>query len=145
MGDKSGITMLSIVLYVFLFFTLMVFAISISTNMNYKVLTDKGDIYVNEQFSKLQYNLFKSAKNSNFVNVIGDKIVFSNNDEYLYDKTKRIIYKNGGILVNEVDDLSLKQVTEPSLIDSSKYISYSVMFSKYKETLKKDLFISVGD
>lgn len=102
MSKKSGLTMASMILYVVLFFIFISFAISISTNMNYKILTQKGDMYINEEYDKLQYNLFKSAKASTSISFIQGDIVFSNNDIYHYDSDKKIIYKNNAVLVDSV-------------------------------------------
>lgn len=143
--QKSGLTMVSIIIYVALFFVFIAFAISISTNMNYKNMAAKGNIYINEQYNKLQYNLFKSAKVSSYVNIIQDDIVFSNNDIYHYDSSKRKIYKNNAILVDEVDNFSVKTLNNLNITDSTKYVSYTITFSKYNQKLDRDLFVAVGD
>ena len=57
MNKKSGITLASIVIYVSLFFVFTVFAIAMSTNINYKAMEEKANIYIYEQFDKLQYNI----------------------------------------------------------------------------------------
>ncbi|MCX8073986.1 MAG: hypothetical protein N2749_00155 [Clostridia bacterium] len=142
---KLGLSLVSIVLYVILFFTFVTFAVAISSNVNYSVLGQKGELYVNEQYSKLQYNLFNSAKNSQSVSLINNKIVFSNNDEYSFDTSRKVIYKNNGILVNGVDNFAINSVDTTNLVDNSKYLSYTVSFVKYGKNLTKNLFISVGD
>lgn len=145
MNSKSGLTMASMILYVVLFFIFIAFAVSISTNMNYKILTQKGDMYINEEYDKLQYNLFKSAKVSNSISFIQNDIIFSNNDIYHYDSNKKIIYKNNAILVDSVDSFEPKVSSELNITDKSKYLSYNVVFNKYKQQLSKDIFVSVGD
>ena len=92
--------MISMIIYVVLFFVFSAFAVSLSSNINYQTLSQKGLVYSNEQLQKLQYNMLFSAKNSISIDNISGKIVFSNNDEYTYDSTNKKIYKNGGVLVS---------------------------------------------
>ena len=154
MNKKSGITLTSIVIYVSLFFVFTVFAIAMSTNMNYKAMGEKANIYVYEQFDKFQYNIITSAKNSNFVDNIYNKVVFSNNDEYSYDKDKKVVLKNGGVLVNKVEKFEI--ITEEKLTDipnnfasnmdnSTNSICIEITFKKYGRQITKQLFVTVGD
>ncbi len=148
MNNKKGITVVTIVIYVVIFFALTTFAVAISNNLNYKMLEEKGNIYINENYSKLVYNLYTSAKNSKYIDNISSKIVFSNNDEYYYDSDKKAIYKNGGILVDSVEKfekIDPTSITDNTLVDSSKYICYSVSFLKYGETLEDSIFVVVGE
>lgn len=154
MNKKSGITLTSIVIYVSLFFVFTVFAIAMSTNMNYKAMGEKANIYVYEQFDKFQYNIITSAKNSKFVDNIYNKVVFSNNDEYSYDKDKKVILKNGGVLVNNVEKFEIiteEKLTDisdvfPSNIDNStNSICVEITFKKYGNQITKQLFVTVGD
>lgn len=147
MKKKKGITMISIILYSLLFFSFTAFATAISSNMNYRVLSERGKLYINEEYSKLQYNLYKSAKASNRVDIIGEKIVFSNNDEYYFDSDKKVIFKNGGMLVNSVDTFLFEDsanITQNILTDEYKYVCYKVGFSKYEQTLENSIFVTVG-
>lgn len=154
MNKKSGITLTSIVIYVSLFFVFTVFAIAMSTNMNYKAMGEKANIYVYEQFDKFQYNIITSAKNSNFVDNIYNKVVFSNNDEYSYDKDKKAVLKNGGVLVNNVEKFEI--IAEEKLTDipnnfasnmdnSTNSICIEITFKKYGRQITKQLFVTVGD
>ena len=154
MNKKSGITLTSIVIYVSLFFVFTVFAIAMSTNMNYKAMGEKANIYVYEQFDKFQYNIITSAKNSNFVDNIYNKVVFSNNDEYSYDKDKKAVLKNGGVLVNNVEKFEI--IAEEKLTDipnnfasnmdnSTNSICIGITFKKYGRQITKQLFVTVGD
>ncbi len=154
MNKKSGITLTSIVIYVSLFFVFTVFAIAMSTNMNYKAMGEKANIYVYEQFDKFQYNIITSAKNSNFVDNIYNKVVFSNNDEYSYDKDKKVVLKNGGVLVNNVEKFEI--IAEEKLTDipnnfasnmdnSTNSICIEITFKKYGKQITKQLFFTVGD
>ena len=154
MNKKSGITLTSIVIYVSLFFVFTVFAIAMSTNMNYKAMGEKANIYVYEQFDKFQYNIVTSAKNSNFVDNIYNKVVFSNNDEYSYDKDKKVVLKNGGVLVNNVEKFEI--IAEEKLTDipnnfasnmdnSTNSICIEITFKKYGRQITKQLFVTVGD
>lgn len=143
-NSKVGITMMSIVLYVILFFAFISFAISISTNLNYKSLSEKGKVYINEQYDKLQYNFFQSAKSSSYVNNVQGDIVFSNNDIYHYDNANKKIYKNSSVLVDNVDSFEVVTTNSANMISKNIYIDYNVSFSKYKQNLLKELFVTVG-
>jgi hypothetical protein len=147
MDKKSGITMISIVLYSLLFFSFTAFAATLSANMNKRIISERGVMYINEQYSKLQYNLFKSAKDSNRIDIVGDKIVFSNNDEYYYNASKKTIYKNGGMLVSGVESFALQNtsiITQNALVDSYKYVCYTVTLLKYDQTIQNNVFVTVG-
>ncbi len=136
--NKSGITMASLVIYVVLFFAFSTFAISISSNMNYSTLSEKGDLWVNEQYEKLQYNLLKSAKASDEVYSISGKLIFSNNDEYFYDTQKNQILKNGGVIASDVNGIF-------EITANGKNCTVNVSFLKYEKTKTGDIFVTVGD
>ena len=154
MNKKSGITLTSIVIYVSLFFVFTVFAIAMSTNMNYKAMEEKANIYIYEQFDKLQYNIVTSCKDSEFVDNIYTKIIFSNNDEYSYDSEKKVILKNNGVLVKNVENYriinenELKNVTDSykSNIDTNASSIYiEITFKKYGKEITKQLIVTAGD
>lgn len=154
MNKKSGLTLTSIVIYVSLFFIFTVFAIAMSTNMNYKAMEEKANIYIYEQFDKLQYNMIISAKNSNIVDNIYGKVVFSNNDEYSYDSEKKVILKNGGILVKSVENFRIIECNElvniPDIYNSKIDTNVSnscieITFKKYGKEIIKQLVITAGD
>lgn len=150
---KSGMTMVSIVIYVTIFFTLSVFVISMSTNMNTKALSEKGEIIINEDIQKVQYNLMKSAKQSDRVDIIEDKIVFSNNDEYFFDNEEKILYKNSGILSKNIQSFSMGTVNEINGIDNNllnnldsniKNITFKVEAKKYDRAKSSVIFLTLG-
>lgn len=150
---KTGLTMTSMVLYVALFFAFSTFAVAMSTNFNYKTLTEKGNMWVNEQFDKLQYNIVHSAKNSNDVSQIGEKIVFSNNDEYVYDVDKKRVLKNGGVIAMDVElfeiidakALSYKTDFIDNLDNEVESIALKIKLSKYGCEKVSEIFITAGD
>lgn len=150
---KSGISMTSMVLYVSLFFAFSTFAIAISSNFNYKTLSEKGNMWVNEQFDKLQYNLIKSAKESTDVSNIAGKIVFSNNDEYEFDASKNRILKNGGIIAMDVEifeiinasDINSKNDFSANLDNELTNIAINIKLSKYGNEKTTKFFITAGD
>lgn len=98
MNKKSGLTMTSIVMYVVIFFALTILATGVTMAMNSNSLQDKGKIFVEEENLKIKKNIKLSLENSKNVYKIGDKLIFSNGDEYSFDNSTRILYKNGGIL-----------------------------------------------
>lgn len=159
--NKKGITLVSIVVYVALFFGFMTFATIISTNMNYTSLSYKGKILNIENFKKLEQNMINSAKSSTSVDDIGGNIVFSNNDEYEYNSDKKAILKNGGVLISNVTDFKVitvdklnnvpeyflrKENGEYANIDTTKdYICLEISFEKYGVQTTSQLFVTVGD
>lgn len=150
---KSGLTMISIVIYVVLFFMFTVFAAAMSTNMNYNTITEKGKLWANKEISKLEYNLFKSAKESKEIAVIQNRITFSNNDEYEYDATNHKILKNGSPLVSDVESFSIIKVRD--LTHASTYFINNVdekvdnvcvefTIKKYNQERRTQFVVSAG-
>lgn len=145
--------MTSMALYVVLFFTFSAFAIAVSSNFNYQTLSEKGKMWVNEQFDKLQYNMVKSAKESDDVSAIAGKVVFSNNDEYEYDATNKRILKNGGIVAMDVEKFEI--ITPADINTSNRFssdidnnlsnIALNIELKKYGNEKVTQLFITAGD
>ncbi|MDF2866088.1 MAG: hypothetical protein K0R72_906 [Clostridia bacterium] len=149
---KKGFTMVSLVLYVMLFFTFTVFATAISTNLNYKVLSEKGKVIVNENYIKLYTNLINSAKTSTSVDIINNKIIFSNGDLYEYNSVSKELFKNSGNILQNVENFNITNLesilgtsNNISDMDLVKCFSLNVIFKKYNETISKDIVITVGD
>jgi len=149
---KKGFTVVSLVLYVMLFFTFTVFATAISTNLNHKVLSEKGRVVINESYIKLYTNLLNSAKKSNSLDVIDNKLVFSNGDLYEYDLNSKTILKNNGNFVQNIEtyivsDLVSVLGTSNNIndMDLTKCFSINVSFKKYNESMSKDIVITLGD
>lgn len=138
---KSGITMTSIMVYVALFFIFTSAAIAISSNMNYRTLSQKGEMIVNEEIQKLQFNLFYSAKRSRFVEKINGRIVFSNNDSYVYDAEKQELRKNETILLKGVSQFEMVEDT----MNHNDRITIHVKIEKYHQVGEKTLFFTLGD
>lgn len=152
--NKKGLSMISMLVYVVLFFAFSAFAVGIATNMNYRTLSQKGNMINNEQLQKLQYNLLNSAKESQFIEQIGNRIVFSNNDEYYYDEANKRVMKNEGIIATDVTAFRVVTVEEMKNVpenfvnnlDKNKdNIGIEVTFTKYKHELKEIIFVTVGD
>ena len=150
---KSGLSMASMVLYVALFFAFSAFAIAISSNFNYRTLSEKGSMWVNEQFDKLQYNLYSSAKQSRDVSNISGKIVFTNNDEYEYDKQKKVVLKNGGVIAMDVDSFEIITNPQnanfvenfPKMLDKGlSSVALKVSFNKYGSKKSSSIFVTAG-
>ena len=109
MNKKSGLTMVSIVIYVVIFFALAMIISGVTMVMDSNSLKDKGIIFCEEQLNKLQYNLVVSNENSKGdITKIENKLVFGNNDMYEYDSNTKTIYKNAGILIQNVEEFSIQ-------------------------------------
>lgn len=150
---RAGLSMTSMVLYVALFFAFSTFAVAMSTNFNYRTLSEKGNMWVNEQYDKLQYNIIHSAKNSSDVSQIGNKIVFSNNDEYVFDLNNKKVLKNGGVIAMDVElfeiidvaTLTSKTDFVNNLDEELESIALKIKLSKYGCEKTSELFITAGD
>lgn len=135
---KSGITMVSIVMYVVIFFALTAIATSVTMAMNSNSLKDKGTIYIQESEIKLKNNLLNSFENSDNITKINNKLVFSNNDEYYYDPQTKTIYKNGGILIQNVEYMTF------TLANNKGFISLNVNASVVKYNQEKEIIFITG-
>lgn len=144
--NKKGITMTSVVIYVILFFIFTSVAITISTNMNFEALIEKGAIINNKNIQKLQFNLLNSAKSSDFVSNIEGRVVFSNNDEYYFDDTKKEILKNDTILIKDVEKFEIINSSEfVENVNEDKSVSIEVVVKKYGNEKNEKMCFSVGD
>lgn len=144
--NKKGITMTSVVIYVILFFIFTSVAITISTNMNFEALIEKGAIINNKNIQKLQFNLLNSAKSSDFVSNIEGRVVFSNNDEYYFDDTKKEILKNDTTLIKDVEKFEIINSSEfVENVNEDKSVSIEVVVKKYGNEKNEKMCFSVGD
>lgn len=149
---RRGFTLVSLVLYVSLFFAFTVFATAMSSNLNHKILSEKGRIVIQDNYMKLYTNLISSAKQSNSIDVIGNKVVFSNGDIYEYSSSNKEILKNSGNLVSNMDGFTVKNLDEISglqndmtKINNIDCVGFTVSFRKYNEIINRDIVITAGD
>lgn len=139
MENKKGITMTSIIIYVILFFLFTIAVTVITSNFNSKLFKDRGlSININS-FNKLEYNLLKSGNESNLVNIIDNDLVFSNNDNYIYNIEKGTIKKNGGIITSNI----IKYTQEIQDSDNGKLLTIKIKFEKYLHKDIEDRIIKV--
>jgi len=136
---KMGITMTSLVVYIVVFSTLTLVLSMIYTNMNENLFASRGESINYTTFNKLQYNLTKSALESNNVFLEGNLIRYSNGDVYLYDDTEDIILLNGGILCSNVTGFN-PVITEGI---NAKKVEINVIFNKYSDELNRNIVSSV--
>ena len=125
--------------------------------MNYRTLTEKGNILNKKEFEKLQYNLVSSASESSSIEGIeNNSIIFSNGDVYTYDADKQNVLKNGGILVKNViafeakksysELLNINENAKNNINEYSDYVLLNVTFRKYDMEAKKQIFVTArGD
>ena len=138
---KSGITMVSIVLYVVIFFALTAIATGVTMAMNSNSLKDKGNIYIQESEIKLKNNLLNSFENSDNITKINNKLVFSNNDVYYYEPQSKIIYKNGGILIQNVEEMNFEANSDSEMLN----INLNAKIVKYNQEKNINFVTSKGD
>ena len=149
---KKGFTIVSLVLYVMLFFTFTLFATAISTNLNHKLLSEKGRVVINENYLKIYTNLVNSAKKSDSYDIINNKIIFSNGDVYEYNTNNKEISENSGNLVSNVESFTISNLADSlgvsndiNDMDQTKCFSLNLSFKKYNEVITKDIVVTVGD
>ena len=106
--------------------------------MNYMALNRKGEIINYEAVQKLQFNILNSASQSTYLDQIGDKFVFSNQDEYVYDTQTKSILKNDILLLSNVEEFHLE-------LKSERLYQIEIVVEKYGKTLQKNILFSVGE
>jgi len=136
---KSGITLVSLVVYIILFTSFTLFVSGISSNMNERLFDSRGEAINYTSFNKLQYNLENSSLGSNDVVVTDNQISYSNGDNYRYDEQRGIIYKNEGILCSNVGSF----VTNIEAGINTKKITLDVTFNKYLNSISKTIITCV--
>ena len=138
-NKKSGITLVSLVLYLTLFTVFTVFVSGISSNMNERLFNDRGEAINYTSLNKLQYNIENSALNSYDIIENTNKISFSNGDYYTYDNQNKVIYKNEGILCLNVEscDISVE------VFENAKKLTLNVSFNKYMNNISKTIIACV--
>lgn len=131
MNKKAGLTMTSIVMYVVIFFVLTILATGVTMAMNSNSLNDKGKIYTQNANIKIKKNIKASLNNSSTAYKIDNKLVFSNSDEYYYDSKTKTVYKNNGILAQNVNnfEFSIKEKLNKMYAINVKY-----EIAKYNQT-----------
>lgn len=158
---NKGISLLSMVIYVALFFAFMSFATIMATNMDYTSLSYKGKVIGYKNFEKWQANMIVSAKQSNRIDRIQNRMVFSNGDVYEYDAEEKMIRKNDadffpnvtGFRWIEIEELtgipvSMKEKKEGiygQIEDGKDYLAIEITFEKYGGTQNFQLFVVAGE
>lgn len=136
---KSGITLASLVIYVVLFTTFTIFAAVVSSNTNEKLFNNRGEAINYSNLNKLQYNINESSLKSNSVSVTDTEINYSNGDTYTYDYRQNVIYKNGGVLCLNVENL---EISIEEGVNTQKVI-LNISFSKYLNVMNKTIISCV--
>ncbi|MEG1008491.1 MAG: hypothetical protein RSC92_03380 [Clostridia bacterium] len=139
---KNGITMVSMVIYVLLFFSFTVIAISISSNLNKNIITDKSISNMNKDYLKLYTNILSSAKNSNSFDFIDNTVSFSNNDIYTFKD--KCIYKNNEKIISNVTSMSLGTINNLDNINKDKLLVLDITLNKNKKDFKDQVIVCVG-
>ena len=129
---KKGITVITLVIYVMLFFSFSVFAILTTNNNNKTVLNSNGLVKNNESLSKLNFNMLNSCRKSYKYDIVSGAIEFSNGDSYKYDSTKDIVYKDGVTLITNVTKFNVIEI-------NNKVLQLDVEFKKYDNILGRNL------
>ena len=138
-SSKNGVTLASLVIYIMLFTIFTVFVSGMSSNMNERLFDNRGEAINYSSLNKLQYNINDSSLQSYNVIVNENEISYSNGDNYVFDETKNIIYKNGGILCSNVESMAVSLETGMN----TKKVTLTVSFNKYLNTMTKTVISCV--
>ncbi|MEG0073281.1 MAG: hypothetical protein RR922_05345 [Clostridia bacterium] len=136
---KKGVTLSALLVYVVLFYLFTMTATMISSNINNKIFKDRAKVYNYKNSEKTMAYLIESTRNSSSVDVISNKLVFANNDEYKI--VNNTVYKNDKVILRDVEKF------EYSTADISKYkqqVSINIVFKKYTQKLEKNFNFVVG-
>ena len=133
-NSKKGITVTSIVVYVILFFMFTTITTVLSSKINGNLFNDRGTSINITAINKLEYNLLDSADEGT-VNDNSTILTFSNNDEYVFDKEKHKIYKNGGELVDFLKDFDIRAIDD--------YLKINITLNKYTNEIEREIIVNV--
>lgn len=136
---KRGITLSSLVIYIVLFTSFTLFASNVSSNMNERLLKNRGEAINYTSLNKLQYNIDASSSESTSVTVTENEIVFSNNDKYVYDSENKVVLKNDGILCQNIDSFSVELEEK----ENAQKVTIQVELSKYLNAISKSIITCV--
>lgn len=138
---KTGITLSSLVIYIVLFTTFTIFVSNVSSNMNERLLDNRGEAINYSSLNKLQYNIDDSAISSTDVSIDANMITYSNGDSYVYDSTNKVILKNNGVLCQNVDSFSVTLETGTN----GKKVTIEIGFNKYLNTMTRTIISCVEE
>lgn len=138
MKYKSGITTVSIVVYVILLFAFTTLALNVSSNISNGMFDDKGFAINLSNFDKTLYYLNKSAIESSKVIVTDNTLSFSNGDVFEYDSQKQTLYYNDGILVNNVTDFNINN-------DDINVYNIQIQLTSYSNELSRNIKLYIGE
>jgi len=141
MINKKGITLSSLVIYIVLFTSFTIFVSSISTNMNERLLDNRGEAINYSSLNKLQYNIEDSSLESNDVIVEENAVSYTNGDNYVYNAETKTVYKNDGILCANVDSFN---VTLEMGVNAKK-VTIDITFSKYLNSMTRTIISCVEE
>lgn len=138
---KKGITVTSLVIYVVSFFTLLTITLSFNTNMTKLNFNKRGLINNYKDVGIVNVNLLKSSKESKEAYKLGDSLVFSNDDEYFWDKNSQKLYKNKKLLCKNVKDFTYS-INEES--NKTKKIALFISYNNYNKEERVEMQFSFG-
>lgn len=138
---KKGITITSLAIYVVSFFTLLTITLSFNTNMTKLNFIKRGMIKNYKDVGIVNVNLLKSSKESKEAYKLGDSLVFSNNDEYYWDKNTKKLYKNKKLLCKNVEDFTYSINEETN---KAKKIALFVVYNNYNKEERVEMQFAFG-
>ncbi len=134
-SKKRGITLAALIIYLALFTGFTVFVSAMSSDMNERLFDYRGEAINYSDLNKLQYNIENSAIQSTDVDIYPNQISYSNGDTYIYDNNAKVIYKNGGILCQDVAAFTVNL----EVGENVKKITINTTFMKYLNKLERTI------
>ena len=139
MKRKNGITLSALVLYITLLFTFVAIATAVAKRFELNAFEQKALGVNMENYSRLSASFNVSANESDVVELDGTTLTFLNGgvlvDRYTFDTEKGHIYKNGVLVVSDVNSFNITK--------DGTSLTINVQFMKYSVMTEREIFIHV--
>lgn len=138
MNKKTGITMMSLVVYVVLLAAFTGVALTVSNNLSNSVFADKGIAYDMTNYEKIMYYLNNSAMESSSVDVTSTALTFSNGDKFEYNSAKNELKMNGGVLCRNVYAFGIENT-------QNNLLNIDITLKKYTHSMDRSITLYIGE
>lgn len=138
MRKTSGITMMSLVIYVTLLTAFTGIALMVSNNLSTSVFQDKGMAADITAYDKVLYYLNKASIESTGVDLDNTNIYFSNGDSFSYDEYSQTLKLNDGVLSRNISNFSAQE-------QASGLINITFGFNRYSHSMQRTIILYVGE
>lgn len=144
MRKKTGITIVSLIVYVVLLASITGIAAMVSTSFNGNVLEEKGETAGLANILQVIYEVNESAKNSYNLTITTEgnntTFIFSNGDKFEFNDTLKVLYKNGGVICDNITYFLLFN----NITGTSSHYSLYLKTNKYNSVIEREIRFSIG-